>query len=69
MAEFFYNSVKEKYPDAHPRTIARLVATMAEGDTELTKLLKSNGVDLRSPLAKELRFLLGMLAVENGSES
>ena len=61
--------MKGKYPNIHPRRIARLVATMAEGDTELAKLLKSNGVDLRSPVAKELRFLLGMLAVENGSES
>ena len=60
--------MKKEYPETSPRTIARLVATMAEGDTELAKLLNGKGVNLRSPFAKNLRFILGMLAVENGSE-
>lgn len=68
-ARLFYDLMEKEYPGTHPRTIARLVGTVAEGDRELTKLLLSNGVSPQGPQAKYLRFLLGMLAVENGSES
>ena len=69
LAKFFYDSMEKEYSGTHPRTIARLVGTMAEGDEELTKLLRSRGVNPKNPLAKELRFLLGVLAVENGRKS
>jgi len=67
-AIFFHDSMMQKDPRTHPRTIARLIGTIAQAEEEIIRLLNSKGIPPDSARAERLRLLIGLLAVQNGKK-